>query len=135
MRPGGSAMSRMIDRFVTDLPEPDSPTMPSVSPLRRSKLTPLTALTTSSSMKKKVLRSWTESRTSPLPLPLFTLAPRRKRSVPLLLAHLRIERVADAVAQEVQAEQRERDHHAGEDEHPRVDRHGVDAVGRERAPA
>ena len=32
MRPGGVGISRMIDRFVTDLPEPDSPTMPSVSP-------------------------------------------------------------------------------------------------------
>ena len=35
MRPGGVGMSRMIDRFVTDLPEPDSPTMPSVSPRRQ----------------------------------------------------------------------------------------------------
>ena len=45
MRPGGSGMSRINDNMVTDLPEPDSPTMPSVSPRRRSKLTPSTALT------------------------------------------------------------------------------------------
>ena len=30
--PGGLGIRRMIERFVTDLPEPDSPTMPSVSP-------------------------------------------------------------------------------------------------------
>ena len=32
MRPGGVGISRMIDRLVTDFPDPDSPTMPSVSP-------------------------------------------------------------------------------------------------------
>src|SRR4051812_29736907 len=63
MRPGGSWMSRMIERFVTDFPDPDSPTMPSVSPRRTSKLTPLTALTTPSSPKKCVSRPCTESRT------------------------------------------------------------------------
>ena len=38
-------MSRINDSMVTDLPEPDSPTMPSVSPRFRSKLTPSTART------------------------------------------------------------------------------------------
>src|SRR5215510_12723967 len=66
-------MSRMIERFVTDLPDPDSPTMPSVSPRSRSKLTPLTALTTPSSPKKCVSRSCTDSRTSPAPLVEFAL--------------------------------------------------------------
>jgi len=33
MRPGGCGMSRMTLSAVTDFPEPDSPTMPSVSPL------------------------------------------------------------------------------------------------------
>ena len=45
MRPGGMGMRRISDSMVTDLPEPDSPTMPSVSPRRRSKLMPSTALT------------------------------------------------------------------------------------------
>ena len=38
MRPGGDGISRMIDRLVTDLPEPDSPTMPErfAAPQRRS---------------------------------------------------------------------------------------------------
>ena len=41
-RPGGCT-SRMIDSAVTDLPLPDSPTRPSVSPARISKLTSSTA--------------------------------------------------------------------------------------------
>ena len=46
MRPGGSGMSRISDSMVTDLPEPDSPTMPQGS--RRvagRSLTPSTART------------------------------------------------------------------------------------------
>ena len=38
-------MSRMTDRAVTLLPQPDSPTTPSVCPRLISKLTPSTALT------------------------------------------------------------------------------------------
>ena len=48
--PGGVGTRPMIARLVTDLPEPDSPTMPSVSPGWISKLTPLTAWTTPSSV-------------------------------------------------------------------------------------
>ena len=33
IRPGGIGISRMTDSAVTDLPDPDSPTMPSVEPL------------------------------------------------------------------------------------------------------
>ena len=60
MRPGGLGISRMIDRFVTDLPDPDSPTMPSVSPRARSNDTPSTALTTRPSSSKYVRRLRTE---------------------------------------------------------------------------
>jgi hypothetical protein len=52
MRPGGTGISRITERLVTDLPEPDSPTTPSVSPLSRWKLTPSTALTVPSSVSK-----------------------------------------------------------------------------------
>ena len=41
---GGSRPT--IDRQVVVLPQPDSPTRPKVSPSRRAKLTPSTALTT-----------------------------------------------------------------------------------------
>ena len=91
--PAGVGMSRMIDRFVTDLPEPDSPTMPSVSPRARSKDTPSTALTTRSSSSKYVRRLRTD---------------RRLVNVVSAFSHLRIERVAQAVAEEVQREQRDR---------------------------
>src|SRR5580765_8414012 len=56
------ALSPMIVRQVTLLPEPDSPTMPSVLPFSTLKLTPSTALTTPSSVRKWVRRSLTSSR-------------------------------------------------------------------------
>ena len=46
MRPGGFGTSRMMESDVTDLPQPDSPTMPSVSPGASTKLTPSTAANT-----------------------------------------------------------------------------------------
>jgi hypothetical protein len=46
--PGGMSTRPMMVREVTDLPEPDSPTTPRVSPLSRLYDTPLTALTTPS---------------------------------------------------------------------------------------
>ncbi len=45
---GGTSSRRMIDSDVTLFPQPDSPTMPSVSPGMIEKLTPSTALTTPS---------------------------------------------------------------------------------------
>jgi hypothetical protein len=45
MEPDVGSISRMISRAVVDLPQPDSPTMPSVSPFRTSKDTPSTACT------------------------------------------------------------------------------------------
>jgi hypothetical protein len=42
MRPGGSTR-RSSDSAVTDLPQPDSPTIPTVSPARMSNETPSTA--------------------------------------------------------------------------------------------
>jgi hypothetical protein len=47
----------MIVRQVTLLPEPDSPTMPSVWPFSIENETPSTALTMPSSVRKWVLRS------------------------------------------------------------------------------
>src|SRR5438132_8534185 len=61
MRPGGDAMSRMIESAVTLLPEPDSPTIPSVSPSFSSNDKPLTARTMPSSVANVTRRSLTES--------------------------------------------------------------------------
>ena len=52
----------MIVRQVTLLPQPDSPTIPRVWPFSTEKLTPSTALTMPSSVRKCVLRSRTSSR-------------------------------------------------------------------------
>ena len=46
----------MTESAVTLLPQPDSPTMPSVSPAAIEKLTPSTARVTPSSAKKYVRR-------------------------------------------------------------------------------
>ncbi len=45
MWPSLGSISRAMQRATVDLPEPDSPTMPSVSPRRISKATSCTALT------------------------------------------------------------------------------------------
>ena len=57
--PGGEGTSLRIDSANTDFPLPDSPTIPSVSPGPKSKLTPSTALTTPRWVKKYVRRSRT----------------------------------------------------------------------------
>ena len=54
--PCGRCNSCISDRLVTDLPQPDSPTTPTVLPWGTSKDTPLTALTTPMSVKKLVDR-------------------------------------------------------------------------------
>ena len=61
MRPGGFGISPMIDRLVTDLPEPDSPTTASVSPASSVNETSSTALTRPASVKKCVWRCPTRS--------------------------------------------------------------------------
>src|ERR1700729_528559 len=50
------ASNRMIESAVTDFPEPDSPTMPSVSPASSPKESPLTAVTGPSSVRNVVRR-------------------------------------------------------------------------------
>ena len=51
----------MIVRNVTLLPEPDSPTMPRVSPRSSENVTPDTAFTMPSSVRKRVSRLLTSS--------------------------------------------------------------------------
>ncbi len=52
----------MTDRLVTDLPEPDSPTMASISPASTSKLTSSTARTMPFLTGNSVERFFTESK-------------------------------------------------------------------------
>ena len=61
MFPGGLGISRKIDRAVTVLPEPDSPTRPRISPRRSEKETPSTAFRTPLRVKKWVFSPSTRS--------------------------------------------------------------------------
>ena len=91
MRPAGAGRRRSNDSAVMVLPEPDSPTSPSVSPARIAKLTPSTAFT----RPQRVLGARGD------------LSPRgRSRSY---LPEARVEPVAEPVAEEVEGEHDEHD--------------------------
>src|SRR5262245_61171306 len=109
IRPGRSTIPR-IDRAVTLLPQPLSPTMPSVPPGCRSKVTPSTALTVPSSWGKYVFR------------------PRTERSAWPPLAPIGIGRVAQSIAQEVESHDDD-DHGHGGKHQPGGDRHRLDILG------
>ncbi len=64
MRPGGEATRPAIDKAVTVLPEPDSPTSPTASPARTSKLTSFTARQTSPPVRNSVRSDLTDSSAS-----------------------------------------------------------------------
>src|SRR5579872_1034027 len=61
-RPGGEGMRRMIESALTDLPLPDSPTIPSVEPFSIAYDSPLTARTIPSSVLKLTRRLLTSSK-------------------------------------------------------------------------
>src|SRR6186997_1681956 len=111
-RPGGSTRPRM-EKPVTVLPQPDSPTRPSTSPGLTAKLTPSTAFTTPARVKKWVRRSWTSR---------------------ALALKARIQHVAQPVAHQVDA------HDGGEQRKPRIEadpvlarQHVLEAVGDQQA--
>src|SRR3984893_11467974 len=94
---------------VTLFPQPDSPTMPSVSPGKSSKLTLRTALTSPSSVKKDVLRFLTSriGRLNQLP-------PTAVRLASALLSG--VECVPQPVAEEVERQEGERQRERREDD-------------------
>src|SRR5438309_1514510 len=114
IRPGRSTILRM-DLAVTLFPQPLSPTMPSVAPGERSKLTPSTALTNPSSWGKYVFRLRTDSSNSP------------GRSPPPSLPSIRIGGVSQSIAQEVERHDRD-DHRHGREHEPRGDSHRLDVL-------
>src|SRR5579859_500887 len=113
----GSGTRRRIDRAVIDLPLPDSPTMPRVSPGYRSKVTPSTARTMPSWVSNWVRRSRT-----------------CRIGAATLAARARVQRVAEPVTQEVERHQRQRQRDRRRDDHVRREADGIDAVFRHRAP-
>ena len=66
-RPGGEGTSRRTDIAVTDLPQPDSPTSPSVSPGASESETPSTARNSPNEVSKETRRSSIRSAASPSP--------------------------------------------------------------------
>src|SRR3954452_2976430 len=88
--PGGSGISRISDIEVTDLPQPDSPTIASVSPSSTWKDTPLTARLMPLGVRKWVWRFSTSSSA-------IVISPLTSEA----LGHARIERIAKAVAEQV----------------------------------
>src|SRR5262245_11067961 len=117
IRPGRSTIRKM-DRAVTLLPQPLSPTIPSVAPGSRSRLTPSTAFTVPSSWAKYVFRLRTE------------------RSGGRDLSSIGIGGVPQPVAQEVERHDRD-DHGHRRDHQPRRDRYGLDVLRllKENSPA
>src|SRR5689334_12084522 len=114
--------SRMMLSAVTDLPHPDSPTMPRVSPGLSSKETPSTALTVPSLVLKTVCRSLTS----------------RSGWVTSSGFQPGVECVPNRVAEDVRCQDGDEDHDAGEVDQPggvvevalRVGEHIAPAGGR-----
>src|SRR6185312_921985 len=118
MRPGGSIRPR-IEKPVTVLPEPDSPTRPRTSPGATSKSTPSTALATPSLVKKCVRRLRTLS---------AAVIADRSSKIP------GVQHVAQMVAREVDADDGDRQRHAGEEADPVAARQQeLEAVGDQHA--
>src|SRR6202162_1784261 len=84
-------MSRISDMAVTDLPQPDSPTMASVSPSPTWKETPSTARLIPSGVRKWVCKFWTSS-----------------NAILQAFSHAGIERITQAVADQVDGEHGDR---------------------------
>src|SRR5262245_53878706 len=122
MRPGGSGMSRITESAVMLLPQPDSPTIASVSRGRNVNERSSTALMIPSRVKKYV-RSPATSRMG-RPARSSGRAPRSATPVvrpdgSMSAAQARIEHVAERVAEEVGAALGEADGDTGKDDEPR----------------
>src|SRR6516164_5192801 len=126
--PASRGIRCIRSRAVVDLPQPDSPTMPTVSPLR--------IVNDTSSTARTVLRAPNSPpRTgkclvSPLTLSSGCAAPPRssigsslsaKVIVALIASVPDIHRAAHAVAQEIEADRDREDHHAGQCRNPWID--------------
>src|SRR5215475_9444398 len=136
---------------VTDLPEPDSPTMPSVSPLPTWISTCCTALTMPRRVVNSTVRSWTSSSGWAV-MGDSTRAvrhPKIRKTTPCKVAKgwrgiesgqplrppLRIDDVAQAVAEQVETEHRDHQRKTGEQRDPPFARHHeASAFGDHDAP-
>src|SRR6266498_4975009 len=116
IRPLRASKPRMASD-VTLFPHPDSPTMPSVSPAAMSNEMPLTACTVPRRVQKRTCRSSTE-----------------RRAVLATGAKLRIQRLPQPVADQIETEHREDDRNAGDNRQERRDLQVVVHAGQHRSP-
>src|SRR5436190_17142144 len=127
VRPGGDAIKRRIDSDVTLLPQPDSPTMQSVSPRPTENETPSTARTTPSRVKKYVFSRSTTSNAG------------ADSTASLIASHAprepRIERIAHAVAEQIHGEHRNGEKDAGKNDQIAGDLNEATTFGHDVAPA
>src|SRR6266576_6748654 len=109
MRPGGS-IRPMIAKPVTDFPAPDSPTTPSTSPLAISKEIPSMARSVARRVTNSTCRLRTERTGSVMQSGIWKWW--------RLSSELRIERVAQPVAEQVDREDQRRQSKARESDDP-----------------
>src|SRR5690625_5253629 len=124
MRPGGSGIRRSIESDVTLFPEPDSPTIASVSPRFTSKETPSTATAALSPAANSVRSPSTRSTVSAVAVVDAT-------SVTVLSW---IESLTDTVPKQVEGKHGHHDRKTWEDHHPGRPRDVVTRPGEHRAP-
>ena len=115
-----SLCRRMTESEVTDLPQPDSPTKPTISPALTLKDTPFTAVIQSFLPRLNcVLRSLTSKRVS---------------DIRASLVQSRVERVAQTVTEQVEGKHGQENHQAGEKDQVRSNSQVVAALRQNRAP-
>src|SRR6478609_6584058 len=119
--PGGSGISRISDIEVTDLPHPDSPTMASVSPSLTWNDTPSTARLMPSGVRKWVCRFSTSSNA-------ITTDSLKT------LGHARIERITQAVAEQIDGEHGDGEERGGKEHDEGLDLPQRPALGHDVAP-
>src|ERR1044072_1849761 len=109
----------ITSRAVVDLPQPDSPTMPSTSPLSTEKLTSSTARTTPALPKKppRTGKCLDSARTSSS----GCCGPPMSFAGASITSALDLHRAPHAVAHEVETDRYDEDHGAGQRRHPRID--------------
>src|SRR5438128_1781325 len=123
-------MRPMIESIETDLPQPDSPTIPSIVPRSTVNETPSTARTSPSRVLKYVCRLFTASSGIRTP----SAASMRALAASLRLPGPRVERVAKAVGDEERAQNQPGDGNARNDDDVGMRLVGRVAVLRKRAP-
>src|SRR6476620_9345015 len=116
--PGGSAIRRRMDIEVTDLPQPDSPTMATVSPASTWNEMPSTARLIPSGVRKWVCRLSTSSNAIGSET----------------LVHSRIERITQAVAEQIDGEHGDGQERCGKEPDVGLDLPQRPALGHDVAP-